>query len=143
MPQYAQVGDAFAPLAYVDPASQNVGSISTPWVSANPYSQIVAHIQTGVLGAAATVDAKLQRAVDAVGTGAADIPNKAITQIVKATGDNKQALIIADAQQHVNGFVRLVVTVGGAASQLSATLLGIQPSQNPQALPASVAQIVR
>ena len=50
------------------------------------FAEIMALIQTGVLGAAATLDAKLQQATDAAGTGAKDITGKAIVQIVKATG---------------------------------------------------------
>jgi hypothetical protein len=45
----------------------------------------------GVLGAAATVDAKLQQATDTSGTGAKDISGKAITQLVKASNDNNEA----------------------------------------------------
>jgi hypothetical protein len=48
---------------------------------------------TGVLGAAATVDAKLQQATDNAGAGVKDVTGKAITQLVKAADDNKQAEI--------------------------------------------------
>jgi hypothetical protein len=148
--QYAQFQDPAMPmalLAQVSPISQGVGTVSTPWVSASCFRAMVALIQAGVLGAAATLDAKLQQASDAAGTGAVDLAGKAIAQIVKATGDNSQAMIVVDNTQISLGFVRLSITVGGAASLIGASLFGTQPgwsgSGQPQALAASVAQLVR
>ncbi len=75
------------------------------------------------------MDAKLQQASDSTGAGAKDVSGKAITQIVKATGDNKQALINLrpDELDVANGFafVRLSLTVGTAASVAGAQLLGV------------------
>jgi hypothetical protein len=94
-------------------------------------------MQTGVMGAAATLDAKLQQASDGAGTGAKDIAGKAIVQIVKATGDNKQAWInVRPEQLDVNNgfcFVRLSITVGTAASLINALLLGVWPRQGTAA----------
>lgn len=95
----------------------------------------LAVVQTGLLGTAATVDAKLQQALDATGTGAKDITGRAIIQIVKATGDNKQTLINLKPEDldTVNGFgfVRVTVTVGVAASITAAQLLGVNPRYAP------------
>jgi hypothetical protein len=92
-----------------------------------------------VLGTGATVDAKLQQAIDATGASAKDISAKAITQIVKATGDNKQVLINVRPEEldiaNGFGFVRLSLTVGVAASLTSAQILGI----TPRVLPADTA----
>lgn len=94
---------------------------ATGWISVANHHGLLAIVQTGVLGTGATVDAKLQQAQDASGTGSKDITGKAITQIVKATGDNKQALINVKPEDLDTvsgfGFVRLSVTVGVAASQ--------------------------
>ncbi len=70
------------------------------------FNTLLAVIQTGVLGSSATVDAKVQQVQDSSGTGAKDITGRAITQIVKATGDNKQALINVkpDDLDTANGF---------------------------------------
>ncbi|HMW65220.1 MAG TPA: hypothetical protein PKE11_15385, partial [Accumulibacter sp.] len=95
--------------------------------------------------AAATVDAKIQQATDVSGTGAKDLsPGKSITQIVKATGDNKQALLDFRAQDldAANGFnyVRVSLTVGAAASIVGALLYGgsprFMPPRDPTANPA-------
>ncbi|MFA5170418.1 MAG: hypothetical protein WC426_02550 [Sulfuriferula sp.] len=134
-------------LASINPVSQGVGSISSGWISAANLHQIMAIISTGVLGASATVDAKVQQATSNAGAGAKDVTGKAITQIVKATGDNKQALINlrADDLDSANGFtfVAITLTVGVAASQVAAYLLGNPRFQPAEAYNnASVAQVV-
>jgi hypothetical protein len=135
-------------LATIDPASQAVGTVTTGWISGATHHGLLAVIQSGVLGASATLDAKLQQASDSSGTGAKDITAKAITQIVKATGDNKQILINLrpDDLDANNGFthVRLSLTVGTAASLISAQLLGINPRYAPAdaANQAAVVQVV-
>ena len=124
-----------AVLATLDPASVAASTVVTAYVSAANFHGIAALIQTGVLGTSATVDAKLRQATDSSGTGAKDV--KAMAQIVKASGDNKQAIIECRTDDlDVNGgfgFVALSVTVGVAASLVGASLLGV----NPRFAPAS------
>ena len=131
----SKASEMLAVLATIDPASQAAGALSTGWVSVANHLGFLAVVQTGVLGTSATVDAKLQQALDNAGTGAKDIAGKALTQIVKATGDNKQALINVKPEEldTVNGFgfVRVTVTVGVAASITSAQLLGVNPRFAP------------
>ena len=135
-------------LATLDPASVAASTVVTTWVSINVFHSIAAVIQTGVMGASGTIDAKLRQATDNAGTGAKDVPNKAITQIVKASGDNKQAIIeCRDTDlDTTNGyaFVALSVTVGTAASLLAAQLLGTNPIFAPAsaANQAGVVQLV-
>lgn len=50
-------------LATLDPTSQAVGTLSTGWIPAGNHQNLLAVIQTGVLGTGATVDAKLQQAM--------------------------------------------------------------------------------
>ena len=118
-------------VATIDPASVAVGTVTTGWVSVANFHALVASIQTGALGTSATLDAKLQQALDSSGTSVKDITGKALTQIVKATGDNKQALINVKPEEldTVNGFgfVRLSITVGTAASLAGAQILGVNP----------------
>ena len=94
-----KLSESLAVLASIDPASISPGSVNSSWVPATNFLSFLLVVQTGVLGAAATVDAKIQQATDVSGTGAKDLsPGKSITQIVKATGDNKQALLDFRAQ---------------------------------------------
>ena len=144
----AKGSELFSIVATIDPASVAVGTVTTSWVSVANFHALVASIQTGALGTSATLDAKLQQALDSSGTSAKDITGKAITQIVKATGDNKQALINVKPEEldTVNGFgfVRLSITVGTAASLAGAQILGVNPRYaSADALnQAAVAQIV-
>ncbi len=144
----AKISEQLALLDTVSPVSQGVGTASTEWVSASQFERFLAVIQTGVLGTAATVDAKIQQATSAAGANAKDVPGKAIVQIVKASGDNKQAEINLRADElDVNngfGYIQLQVTVGAAASLISATLLGGVAKNAPASVSnaASVAQVV-
>ena len=134
----AKGSELLSVLATIDPAAQAVGTVTTGWVSVANHHGFLSLVQTGVLGTSATVDAKLQQALDSSGTSAKDITGKAITQIVKATGDNKQLLINVKPEEldTVNGFgfVRLLLTVGVAPSQTSAQMLGL----NSRFAPADV-----
>ena len=144
----SKASEMLAVLATIDPATQSAGAVSTGWISVANHLGFLALVQTGVLGTSATVDAKLQQALDSAGTGAKDISGKAITQIVKATGDNKQVLVNVKPEEldTVNGFgfVRVTVTVGVAASITSAQLLGVNPRYAPADVgnQAAVVQVI-
>lgn len=131
----ARLTELSSVLGTIDPVSQAAGTVTTGWISAADHERFLATIQTGVLGASATVDAKLQQAQDSTGTNAKDVTGKAITQIVKATGDGKQALINLRAEElDTNGgfsYFRLSITVGVAASLISAKVEGGVPKQMP------------
>lgn len=118
----------------IDPSAQAVGTLTSGWIDASKFQRFMAVVQTGVLGAAATLDAKLEQATDGAGTGAKDVTGKAITQIVKATGDNKQAVINLNPSEDLDfdnnfDFFRLSMTVAAAASQTSAALVGVHARQ--------------
>ena len=131
----SKASEMLAILATIDPASQSAGTATTGWVSVANHHGLLAVVQTGVLGTSATVDAKLQQATDSTGAGAKDVAGRAITQIVKATGDNKQALINLKPEEldtlNGFGFVRVALTVGVAASITGAQLLGVNPRFAP------------
>jgi len=127
--------EKLAVLATLDPASVAASTVVTAWVPVAAFHSIMALVQTGVLGTSATVDAKLRQATSSAGAGAKDITGKAITQLVVTTNNNNQALIECrgDDLDSANGFayVALSVTVGVAASIVSAALLGGNPLSAP------------
>lgn len=142
-----KVSESLALLATINPISQGVGTAVSGWVDMSTMHRLLALIDTGVLGAAATVDAKLQQATSNAGAGAKDITAKAITQIVKASGDNKQAMVNlrADELDVAGGFryVQLSITVGTAASLVSGALFGVPAYAPADALnQAAVVQVV-
>ena len=140
--------EQFAILTVLDPSSAAAATAVTSWVPVATFHSMLAVIQTGVLGTSATIDAKLRQATDSSGTSAKDVTGRAIVQIVKATGDSKQALINmrCDEIDTNNAFthVALSVTVGTAASIYNAMLLGMNPRFAPgsDANPAAVVQII-
>lgn len=138
--------EQIAVLAVKDPVSQAAATITTDWLPMADTGAILAVVQTGVLGAAATVDAKLEQATSVAGAGAKDITGKAITQLVKANNDNDQAAINCRADElDVNGgfnHVRLSITVGAAASLISAMVLGFYGRYQPVDHVASVVEVV-
>lgn len=144
----AKTSEKLALLDNIAPISQSAGTVTSGWVRAANFERFLAVIQTGVLGASATVDAKLQQVTDSIGTGAKDITGKAITQIVKATGDGKQVEINLRAEEldtnNSFSYFRLSVTVGTAASLIAAVIYGdIAKNQVASALNnATVVQIV-
>lgn len=142
----AKFTEHFATLAVLAPASVAASTVLTTWVPVQDYHGIVALIDTGVLGASATLDANLRQATDASGTGAKDVTGKAITQIVKASGDNKQAFIelrVEDLDtEGAFTHVALSATVGTAASIFGAQLLGISPRYMPTTNVNTVVQTV-
>jgi len=135
-------------LATYNPVSLGASTVTTGWINAANHHHFLALLQTGVLGASATLDAKIRQATDSSGTGAKDVTGKAITQIVKASGDNKQAEINLRATDlDVNGgfsYITLSITVGTAASLVSAALLGFSDRYLPGSdhNQASVVEIV-
>ena len=144
----AKISELIAVIATIDPVSQGVGAVATGWISAANFERFQATIQTGVLGTAATVDAKIQQATSVAGAGAKDVTGKAITQIVKATGDNKQAIIGLHASElDVNNgfsFFNVTITVGAAASLVSASVVGGMAKNLPASAlnQAAVAQVI-
>jgi hypothetical protein len=119
----------------INPVSQAAGTVITAYVPVQNFHSFRATIISGVLGASATLDAKLRQATSAAGAGVKDIPNKAVTQILKASGDNKIAYINARASDldQANGFAFIVlsITVGTATSLVTGLLEGFYPRFEP------------
>lgn len=134
--------------AVLNPISQGAGTVTTGWVSMATYDAILAILQVGVLGASGTVDAKIEQATSSGGAGAKDLsPARSITQLTKAgTDDNKQVSVNvrSDELDVANGFayVRLSVTVGTAASLISAVVLGFDARYQPATAATTLDEVV-
>lgn len=118
-----------AVLAVLAPASRAAGATSTAWIPLKNFARIQAAIMTGVLGTGATVAAKITVATDSAGTAPLDVPGAGITTLVKATGDNKVAVLDVDVGRipHAAPYThaRLTVTVGVADSIVGAIVTGL------------------
>jgi len=112
----------------IDPDAYAAGAVSTGWIAAKDMFSFMAIIMAGTLGTSATLDAKLEQATDGSGTGVKDITGKAITQLVKASNDDDQAVINIKQQDLdiENDFThfRLTMTVAVATSDAGAVVFG-------------------
>lgn len=120
--------------AVVAPASLGVGVANSGWIDLSLYERLFAIISTGVLGTGATLDAKWQLADNVSGLNTVDSTQNALVQIVKAAGDNVQAVMNFDVNKSkpfTKRFARLAITVGGASSLASAVVLGFDPRHSP------------
>jgi hypothetical protein len=148
MEQNVKLSEQMAILGTINPASVAAGTVVSTWVSVANFNRLAAILQTGSLGASATVDAKLRQATDSSGTGAKDITGKSITQLVKASNDNNQVVLDCSAEDvdatNGYGYVALSVTVGTAASLLSALMIGGNARFEPASAfnPTTVVQVV-
>lgn len=132
--------------AVIDPDATAAGAVSSGWVSMVDFDNIMAVAMAGTLGTSATLDAKLEQATNSSGAGVKDITGKAITQLVKATDDDKQAIINCRAEELdvENSFthVRLTITVGTATSDAGGFIVGMNGRYQPVADAATVAEVV-
>ena len=125
--------EQWAVIGVVDPDANGAAEYLTAAIDMSMWSRIVAVVQTGTLGTSATVDLKLTDS-DATGGTYTDISGKAITQLVKASNDDDQAVINLrfDELNTDARFVKAAVTVGTATSDCSAIVMGL-----PRYYPAS------
>ena len=126
--------DITAIIGVINPVS-TATTVNSGWIDISNFHSIEALVTAGVLGTSATVDAKIQQASSSSGTGAKDVTGKSITQLVKATDDNKlgQINLFASELDLNNGFrwVQLSITVGVAASLVSGHVIGFAGRYDP------------
>lgn len=119
----------------IDPDAYTNAAYLTQFVPVSKFRRLMAVIMVGTLGSSATVDAKLQRATDASGTSAEDITGTNITQLTQAGTDSDKQVIInydtAGEEGNAKTYIGLSVTIGVAASDMGALLLGFDPMQAP------------
>lgn len=149
MNQFAMLGsEQIAIAGVVAPGALTAGAKNSGWIDLAYYNQLMAVVSTGTLGSSATVDGKWQVADDSSGTNPIDAPGStALTQILKASGDNKQAAHVLDPSRLTNmtkRFARYVLTVGTATSDAAVVILGLQARHLPVTDndPTSVVQTV-
>ena len=133
--------------ATIDPDAYTAAAYTSDYVSMATYETMQAIVMVGTMASTSTVDAKLVQATDSSGTGVKDITGKAITQLTEAgTDSDKQAIINcrSDELDVAGGFthVALVMTVGTAASDAGAILLGFDARYQPATDLASVDEVI-
>lgn len=114
------------------PASRNAGAATSAAIDTSGYDGLTVLVHAGTLGASATLDCKVTEC-DTSGGSYTDVTNAAITQLVKATDDDKVAAIDVRLGDRANRkrYVKIVLTVGTAASVCGATAILYQPEKLP------------
>lgn len=130
MRELLKPSDQVTVLGAITPDAAGAGTLTTGWVKASDYHQLLAIVQAGDLGTNATLDAKLEQATDGSGTGAKDVTGSAITQLTQAGTDSDKLVLVNLHPGKLdvdNGFdyVRLSMTVATAASEIAGILLGL------------------
>jgi hypothetical protein len=116
----------------IDPDAYTNAAYESGYVDMSKFESLMAIVMVGDMVSSSTVDFKLQSAATA--SGGTDITGKAITQLTKAgTDDNKQAIINLRREELTVGhrYVKAVMTVGTAASDSGAILIGLNPRNAP------------
>lgn len=115
-------------IGVISPRSAAAGTVSTAWLDMQQLFTALVLLSIGAFGANATIDAQIEQATDANGTNAKPIPASQITQLVAAGGNDRQVQIDLRQEDFDRNagfrFFRLTVTVGTAATQLSAFVIG-------------------
>lgn len=127
---------AIGVLANVDPDAYAAGTYVSGWVDMTNWQEIMAVVSVGTMATGSTVDAKIQQATDASGTGVKVVTDALITQLAEADSDSdKQAIISmwAEDLDANNDFThaRLAITIASAASDVSGLVLGCSPRFGP------------
>ena len=123
--------EAIGVVATIDPASYSAGSTNTDVIDMKDWAEVLFIVQAGALGASATLDFVVKGDTASGGSYATTITGKSITQMVKATDDNKQRIIRVTAEEvAAQGlrYLRGTQTVATAASLAAVTVIGVRPA---------------
>jgi hypothetical protein len=138
------------PVAALDPVNEAIGTVQTGWIDMSLFADYLAIVQAGALAAAAGLAITFNQAADAQGATSKPLATKVVAPLTQASTNNvgSQTLVnLKGGDLDVNnGFrwVQMVVTVSGAATEISGLVLGTDQHNGfaSDYAPASVNQIV-
>lgn len=130
-----KAAEGAAIVGVIDPDAYSNAAYETSWIDVSKFQQLLAIIMAGTLGSSATINAKWQLNDISGDSGAEDITGKSITALTQAgTDSDKQALLSLRPEEMVGAtksfklgtarYAKLIVTVGVAASDMGAIVLG-------------------
>lgn len=123
-----KINDAVAIAGVIQSQAITAGAtgVLTAAIDMSKFSNLVAVIESGTLGTSGTLDAKFVES-DASGGTYTAISGRAITQLVKATDDNKVCLLELKASNIGSGkrYVKLNLVAGTANATSAAVVLGV------------------
>lgn len=130
-----KAAEGAAIIGVIDPDAYSNAAYETAWIDVSKFQQVIAIIMAGTLGSSATINAKWQLNDISGDSGAEDITGKAITALTQAgTDSDKQAILSLRPEEMIGAtksfklgtarYAKLIVTVGVAASDMGAIVLG-------------------
>ena len=130
----------------INPNSLGPGETLTPVIDMLRFEKVVFILGTGIMNGTSTIDFVVKGSATSGGTYTA-IPGTAITTIVKATGDNVQAVVEVrgeTVQAAGSQFLKGSLTINNTSSLAGVIVLGLLPGYGPawRLNPASVVQIL-
>lgn len=124
----------------IDPDANAAGSPATGWIPVKDYHSFMAILQTGILGTAATLIAKLEQADSAAGANAKDITGKTTVVVTETsasppdTNDKQHIINLKQEELDIEGgffWFRMISTVAVATSDYSGLVLGLGSRYGP------------
>lgn len=130
-----KLGQQLNLIGQLSPASVSASTVLTASIDMSKHRRCLFIIQTGVLGASATIDFSITQSATSGGSYVAISPALAITQLVKASNDNNIAMIEIAAEQLTPGqrFIKGNLVVGTAASIVGVIALASDDRYHPAA----------
>jgi hypothetical protein len=118
--------------APIPPQQGAIGTLDTGGVDFTKFLRALFVLETGVFAVGATLDMKLQESNDATfAVGTTDITGAAITQLLAAGGNNRQATIEVKKSQLTKRYVRARVEVAVDTVFLSVLPLAGNEASSP------------
>ena len=142
-----KLNDFIPVVGVIQPQSITAGAtgVLTAAIDMRDFQRVVGVLESGTLGTSGTLDF-LALSCDTSGGTYVAISGRAITQLVKATGDNKLAVIDVrnDDLPATHRYVKFQIVAGTAAATSSAVVLGVPANRSEGGLLnlAAVAQVV-
>lgn len=116
----------------IDPDAHAASTVNGTAIDCRQHRQALFVLATGVLGASATIDVKIQESVDSGFSSPIDVSGAAFAQKVKATDDSKVWQGSVDTSKRLR-YLRAVMVVGTATSDVAV----LCTLSDPQKLPVS------
>lgn len=130
-----QITEMTALVATIDPAAYGTGAQVTDEIDMALWRRVAFYVVGGTLGTAATLDFTVKGgATSNAGSHTTVVTGKSITQFVKASNDNDQAIVeVSAAECAAQGlrYIEGVLTVGEAASGVCVAAIGVPARTGP------------
>lgn len=115
----------------VEPDAYGAGAVNGPAIDCRQFGQLLIALMLGTMGTNATIDCKVQESADG-STGWTDVSGAAFTQKNQAVVDDSDKTFQGSVGcQNRQRYMRVVMTVGTAASDVAVDAILLDPQEAP------------